>query len=239
MRNRALGLDLGQVQDHTALALVEWEQKGDDRVYALRHLERLPLGTGYPVIRDHLSTLMATDDLLDRTALVVDGTGVGRGVLDFFKETGLRFTSVVVHGGRQTTVDEWGYHHVPKRELVGIAQVLLQDRRLKFAPRLPFVKLLEDELLKFEVKITDAGTDVYGAWREGAHDDLVFALCLAVWYGEARAAQQDVPLRHSTVRRRTETGEERRERERRAFFGRGVDPKAGGLVVGRNGTGRY
>jgi hypothetical protein len=26
--------------------------------------------------------------------------------------------------------------------------------------------------------------DSYGAWREGAHDDLVLAVAVAAWYGE-------------------------------------------------------
>jgi len=241
VRNRALGLDLGQAQDHTALALVEWEQPPDgDRVYRLRHLERLPLGTGYPAITAHVKELMETDELADRTALVVDATGVGRGVVDFLRHAGLSPVPVNVHGGRESTVDGLGYHNVPKRLLVGVAQVLLQDRRLRFAAALPMVKVLEDELLKFEVKITESGTDVYGAWREGAHDDLVFALCLGVWYGAYRAPLQ-APIVHGKVGRTTERTAERRERERRRFFSeKGVDPWGGKrIVVGRNGVGRY
>ena len=238
MRNRALGLDLGQAQDHTALALVEWEKREDgERVHRLRHLERLPLGAGYPAITAHVKELMHTDELEGTATLVVDSTGVGRSVVDFLRASGLRPVPVVVHAGRVSTVDDLGYHNVPKRLLVGVAQVLLQDRRLRFAPALPHVKTLEEELLKFEVKITDAGTDTYGAWREGAHDDLVFALCLAVWFGEYRAAQLDVPAVHSEVRRMTESPEARKEREARAFFGRGADPRRG-PVVGRLGAGR-
>ena len=238
MRNRALGLDLGQAQDHTALALVEWEKRDDgERVHRLRHLERLPLGAGYPAITAHVKELMHTDELADRTALVVDATGVGRGVIDFLRDAHLRPVPVNVHGGRESTTDTLGYHNVPKRLLVGVTQVLLQDRRLRFAPALPHVKTLEEELLKFEVKITDAGTDTYGAWREGAHDDLVFALCLAVWFGEYRAAQLDVPAVHGDIRRMGESPEAKQQREARAFFGPGVDPRTGPRI-GRLGVGR-
>ncbi len=235
-RNRALGLDLGQVQDPTALAVVEWSRRPSDgeRLYDLVDLERLPLGTSYPTIVRHLDRLMDTDQLRDTTTLVADATGVGRAVIDQLRHAGLRPTPVVVHGGRQTTVDDHGYHHVPKRELVGSAQVLLQDRRLRFADDLPFVDALEEELLRFEVKITDSGTDVYGAWREGAHDDLVFALCLAVWYGEEQAAR-DVPLVHGKVTRLTPSPEAKAQQAARAFWGPGKDPKQDGLLVGRNG----
>jgi hypothetical protein len=39
-------------------------------------------------------------------------------------------------------------------------------------------------LLTFQAKITVAANDVYGAWREGQHDDLVLGLALALWHAE-------------------------------------------------------
>jgi hypothetical protein len=190
VRTRALGLDLGQARDHTALALVEWTPDPTTglHAYALRHLERVPLGTGYPQVVAHVAGLMASVALKDSTQLVVDATGVGRPVIDLLRQAGLTPRAVVVHGGNETTIDQNGYTRVPKRLLVSTAQVLLQARRLRFPRSLPHVAELEEELLRFEVKITDAGTDTYGAWREGAHDDLVFALCLGCWYGERVAA---------------------------------------------------
>ena len=49
---------------------------------------------------------------------------------------------------------------------------------------LPETPTLTAELAGFQMKVTAAGHDQYGAWREGAHDDLVLAVALAVWYGE-------------------------------------------------------
>jgi hypothetical protein len=43
---------------------------------------------------------------------------------------------------------------------------------------------LTDELLNFRYKITQVSNLTYEAWREGAHDDLVLALSLAVWKAE-------------------------------------------------------
>ena len=31
------------------------------------------------------------------------------------------------------------------------------------------------------VRVTSSGNEQYGAWREGEHDDLVFAVALACW----------------------------------------------------------
>jgi hypothetical protein len=39
-------------------------------------------------------------------------------------------------------------------------------------------------LTTFRVKITPAADEVFGAWREGAHDDLVLAVAIAVWQAE-------------------------------------------------------
>jgi hypothetical protein len=57
----------------------------------------------------------------------------------------------------------------------------LQNRKLKIAESLDLPETLSRELQNFTVKITDAANDVYGAWREGTHDDLVLAVALAVW----------------------------------------------------------
>jgi hypothetical protein len=37
-----------------------------------------------------------------------------------------------------------------------------------------------DELVNYEIKVSEGGMDVYGAFRVGTHDDLVTALGLAV-----------------------------------------------------------
>jgi hypothetical protein len=76
---------------------------------------------------------------------------------------------------------------------VSTVRVLQQARRLKVAPALEHARTLGDELLKFEVKISDAGRDTYGTWREGAHDDLVLAVALALWWGERLRPQPARP----------------------------------------------
>jgi hypothetical protein len=41
------GLDLGQTEDYSALAVLEKEGDSGAAVYSVRHLERYPLGTSY------------------------------------------------------------------------------------------------------------------------------------------------------------------------------------------------
>ncbi len=94
---------------------------------------------------------------------------------------------MTITGGEAATREPGGYR-VPKRDLVGALQVLLQQERLHVAQGLPEAATLVRELLDFRVKLSDAGHDSYGAWREGTHDDLVLAVALAVWRAEKAAA---------------------------------------------------
>ena len=95
---------------------------------------------------------------------------------------------------------------VPKRDLAGAVQVLLQHQRLRFAAALPFTPVLTQELLNFRVKIDPATAhDSYSAWREKDHDDLVLALALAAWWGERLAGDRVPAVDLSRALQRTRT----------------------------------
>jgi hypothetical protein len=196
-----LGLDLGQAADYTALAVLEklFPRRQVERrreagqgafvealppVYHCRHLARMPLGTAYPAVADHVKELLGAPQLRGRTSLVVDNTGVGRRVVDMLRAKHLMPIAVTITGGDSVTAEQGGGLRVPKRDLVGIVQVLLQTDRLKFAQEMPLVPVLVRELMDFRVKISEQGHDSYGSWREGSHDDLVLAVAVAAWYGE-------------------------------------------------------
>jgi hypothetical protein len=75
-----------------------------------------------------------------------------------------------------------GGWHVPKRDLIASAQIALQSRRLVIAEGLPDTATLVKELQDYRVEISEkTGHDSYNA-RSGAHDDLVLAVALAVWF---------------------------------------------------------
>ena len=122
---------------------------------------------------------------LTGSRLAVDQTGVGRAVVDLPRKARPRCTirPITITAGSAVVADGAGWH-VPKKELVGTLQILLQSRRLKVAPSLPAAQTLVQELTTFQVKITPAANETFGAWREGAHDDLVLAVAIAAWEGE-------------------------------------------------------
>jgi hypothetical protein len=201
-----IGVDLGQVNDFTAIAVLErtdhvlppeleaqyaaeralGARGAEERVrpsYAVRHLARLPLGTTYPRVVAEVRWLLASDAL--RSArLVVDATGVGRPVVDALRAAGLDPVPVTITAGQSVTHGDGGYRRVPKADLVACLAVLLQTGRLKIARALPLATALVEELKAFEIHHGAAGRDSYGAWREGAHDDLVLAVAVAAWWAE-------------------------------------------------------
>jgi len=187
MSNRYLaGLDLGQAADFTALLIAE-RVSGERRrpCYDVRHIQRWPLGTPYPAIVADVVATFARPELARQARLIVDGTGVGRAVVDLFRaeRTLRRLVPVAITGGALAAEQADGWWHVPKKELVATVQVLLQQRRLRFAQGLPETALLTGELQSFQVNVTANANETFSA-REGQHDDLVLALALACWYGE-------------------------------------------------------
>jgi hypothetical protein len=116
---------------------------------------------------------------------VMNGTGCGRPVVDLFRQVpGISLHPVMITGGATVSEDDDGYLHIPKRDLIGVVQALLQSERLKIADALPEARTLTAELLNFQEKITEAAHESFGAWRENQHDDVVLGLSLALWYAD-------------------------------------------------------
>jgi hypothetical protein len=190
-----VGLDLGQAQEYTALAVLERPFVHETApselrrpTYALKHLQRFPLGTPYPEVMNEMEKILRTPALRG-CSILVDQTGVGRSVVDIFvdglkhKVTAqlIRFT---ISNGHEVGVGKGSGINVPKKELVGAVQALLQCRRLQVPRSLPDAALLVRELENFKMKPPTLRADSFEAWRENAHDDLVFAVALAAWCGE-------------------------------------------------------
>jgi hypothetical protein len=200
-----LGVDLGQSHDYTAAVVnercegrvltlkkkrwqVEPEQTGSRVLvrHRIKFIHRYVLGTPYPQIASSIKSLLAQlPEMRDQPELFVDGTGVGVGVVDIFREAGLSPISVAITAG--TTVNRISSHEVrvPKRELASLTQAVLQSGRIEIARDLSFSRLLEDELANFRVKISQGGDTTYEG-RSNVHGDLVLALAIALWGAEKK-----------------------------------------------------
>jgi hypothetical protein len=211
-----IGVDFGQSKDYTAAVVVErsydpvgnlYYRKGKEEaswqdlelMYAVRHLERLPLGMPYTKQVQWLVGML--EEIGGHVAVIADATGVGRGVIDILREAidevarvdnprGEKIKSIQpgyiqITAGSKLTRGLHGILNVPKRDLVAAPLILFQDERLKISEDLEYTETLKKELENFKVKINiSTANDSYAAWREDEHDDLVLALALACWAGE-------------------------------------------------------
>ena len=189
------GLDIGQAGEFTALAVVEQTYVLDsdsdaevDKHYAVRHLHRFAVGTPYAEVAEFLRPMFAAPPLKGST-LVADVTAVGKPVHTLLRraDIGVHVIPVSIAAGHHAGLDGHGGWLIPRTELVSHLQILLQSRRLKVAPTLPDASLLMNELTNFKMKVTVTPLDALAAWREGVHDDLVFAVGIAVWHCERQS----------------------------------------------------
>jgi hypothetical protein len=206
-----VGLDLGQKQDYTAVAVVEKEERGIEEkpMLYLRHLERYALATPYGEQMDRVAALVQKIKGRGRFArpqhphlianpprqpeLIADATGVGLGVIEMLKDRGLEYRAVTITSGNVQSRSA-GIYHVPKRELVSRAVAPFEGKRLKIARGMRLIPELVKELETFKVKVNiRTAHDSYEAWRETDHDDLVLALALACWWAERRSGVWIIP----------------------------------------------
>jgi hypothetical protein len=208
-----LGLDLGQTNDYTALVVIErvshrpldpmgalrtaspeYRKKFEiPDTYEVRHAERMLLHTTYPQIVANVVKFLRIPELVrSRVALAVDATGVGRPVFELFEQEVYAsdlprkpdLLPVMITAGNSETEPN-GMYGVPKRELIHRAVKYMQKEELLIAKELEHTQILTDELQNFRLKINIAtGHDTYEGWREKDHDDLVLALCIALWAAE-------------------------------------------------------
>ena len=170
-----MGLDLGQSQDFTALAILErTELTGawDAAIYAyrkmaalrLRYLERVPLGTTYPEVVARVREVTRSAELRGCCELVVDATGVGRPVVDLLRSADLdcRIVPAVITGGDAES-NRNGYFYVPKRDVIVGLQVLLQRGGLQIAGGMTFGGTLTEEMVHMQVRQKASGHEQYGA----------------------------------------------------------------------------
>ncbi len=194
-----VGLDLAPAGELTGLAVIQRPLVHTSHApaqkrptHALIHLQRFSLGTPYSDIIDELGKLLRTPPL-PGAVCGIDQTGVGRSVFRFFTDSlarrvTCRFVPVMIGPGLKAERVPGTGILIPRQELVGALQVLLQTRRIVFPTALPHVAMLRKELESFKAKpvtvAAAAKTDPLTAWREGQHDDLVLSVALAAFMSE-------------------------------------------------------
>ncbi len=194
-----LGVDLGQRQDHTAMAIVKdvvmtggakdavtFEPLVERRKTVVR-VERVALGTGYGKVVDSIRRMVESVALRDCEMVVaVDATGVGAPVVEALRErlyeaserrAWLSLAPVVFTSGQAGHWKNTDYY-APKNELMEGLAMALERRELKLIEGGRFVEELKTELMGMRREMGAAKTRWISA---GEHDDLVMATALAWW----------------------------------------------------------
>jgi len=191
--NHVAGMDLGSMHDFSTLAIVEIldlpkpEPRSSRRrqTKRLMHLHRWPLELPYDAVIEHATAVVALPPFKGTTKLVYDRTGLGSAVAYQFREAhqdGLFDRAprgFAISGG-----DQAGAGSVPKVNLVDNLRALIETKRLSWPSDLPLLDDFLKEMAAFAPRPTKArrllsfGNDPAIA----AHDDLVMAVALAVWY---------------------------------------------------------
>jgi len=226
-RRYCIGVDLGQANDYTAIAVLEktiappetamfppvGESPSNRLVegslaYDLVYLKRPKLGTPYDTIAKRVADLVCELEPqgafgeLGQVTLSVDGTGVGRAIVDLldaeFKRRGATSKAVprvdfrrVSVTGSQTSLKRptrsGGYWSVPKHELIFPCVAAFQQGQVRISKGIKDREALVDELKNYRRKVNiSSGNLSFEPWRESEHADLLFALCLALWGWETR-----------------------------------------------------
>lgn len=190
-----VGVDLGQSQDFTAIAVLHhtrvpldtWNpdeatgklrQEVEER-FDVRHLQRLPLGSPYPQQVTRVQELLWRAPLHGEAELVVDQTGVGAPVADLFEAAGLKPLRVTFTAGHEAT-GRGRKFGVPKSLIVSGLDARLHCGELRFAKELLEAEALRDELQNFQRHVSQTGKLLF-EHRSGKHDDLIFAIGIALW----------------------------------------------------------
>ena len=175
-----IGVDLGKLRDHSALAVIEryTEKTGYDRVYhcdavetrtVLRMIEQIRLGTSYPAVIDRICDVVAKIAEKGPCTVIVDATGVGQPVVDALRkrEPDCQLIPVTITGG-----DQAHGLNIPKSDLLVSLQMMVANAELRIPHQLRFRKTLVEELTKIGRNLKAIGN---------GHDDLVMAVALACW----------------------------------------------------------
>jgi len=146
--------------------------------YRVGYLQRLPLKLPYPGVVAAIGAVMVR---LPRTSqLLVDNTGVGRGIYDMLVHEGWSPVAVTITGGDRV-LQEGRRFSVPKATLVSKLVQLTHSGNLAVHGSLKEWPALRHELEIFRPEITPSGRETWNSPSTG-HDDLLTATALCAWY---------------------------------------------------------
>lgn len=178
-----LGLDFGQRQDYSALAILERTStptgEFDHALWrpvtrlslALRYLHRWPLNTPYlQVLQDTTHALRRLPARQPHPILALDAAGPGAPITEILRQARLpaALEPVLITSGHQPSSPRGGAILVPRAYLLTQLRLCLERHDLHLSPALPLLPPLLEELAAL------------GQPTPAQHDDLALSLALAL-----------------------------------------------------------
>lgn len=196
MNQWIISTDIAKNYDRTTITIFEkcndFQEDGRCVSYIiardLKQIEQMP----YTELGRLMVRLDSNADLHGNNDLLVDSTGVGEAVCDFFEEMGLLPNRIVFTGGEHSrikTVDKGfgGFaprktFNVPKAELIDALKIGLEQRRVRIASGIPFEEDIMKQFSHFVGELTRTKKMTYNNDDPNVHDDIVSSFAMAAWF---------------------------------------------------------
>jgi hypothetical protein len=180
-----LSLDPAQLRDWSALAAIDMQYRPEEKRFgydlvAMARKQGLP----YDRIVDWVAKTLKNPAFNQREPpeFILDSTGVGVAVRDMLAAKGVRLKAVTITAGESFT-RQGPIYHVGKARLIGTFLGAFDAGKVRVNPNMPIWSQVEREMLSFRAEMNTQGRLKMEA-EQGENDDMLFALAMAVWYGE-------------------------------------------------------
>ncbi len=185
-----VSLSLGTVAEPNALVMVQprtefseivvdrWSRDSKN-YFDVTWIERFPAGRPIPAVVARACELISDKRLADNYTLLLDITSTGAAPARAFEGRGI-YPALVDLTNTAAAEQAGSSLRVPLRDVIGAAQMVFQTARLKVASGLDLAETLVADLTAFDPKPVARNMDLRG----GRNADLVFALAVALWWGD-------------------------------------------------------
>ena len=193
-----ISLSLGAVAEPSGLVVVGprssfWPPDGrapevsSENYFDVVGIERFPVGHPLPAIVNCVVEMASDKRLRRKSIILLDISSVGTAPLRAFQSRGMYPAAIdLTNAGAEGYTND--AQQVPLRDALGAAQVVLQTGRLRVSSRLRLANTLVSDLQAFDPKPIARNPDLRG----GRNADLVFALAVALWWGDRLAWDDDI-----------------------------------------------
>lgn len=183
-----IGLDLGKMQDNTAIVLIQhiltkddFEAKKESMNVTL--IERVALGTPYQDIVKRVGRFFLDVKIKRNGIVVVDSTAAGEPVREMLVSAKLPTIGITIQGGHTVRDQGMGRWSVPRLDLLTTTRIAFDAGLIHISDKLELAEELLTEVENLKDRKSPIGKEDETLWREGESDDIAFALMCAVWHG--------------------------------------------------------